>query len=83
MTYRELLADLDKRFKKAGPCAICGGPDKRHRLWDALDSQSRGSLGVAGTARWMDVPVDDVLAVRAAYNAARRGHRRRPGAYPL
>ena len=27
---------LEHRFPPAGPCEICGGPDKRHRLWDSI-----------------------------------------------
>ena len=23
-------------FAEAGPCGLCGAPDKRHRLWDVL-----------------------------------------------
>jgi len=30
------IATLDRHYPPCGPCAMCGGPDKRHRLWDAL-----------------------------------------------
>lgn len=32
----EASAELDLHFPPAGPCAFCGGPDKRHRLWDVF-----------------------------------------------
>lgn len=83
MTYRARLAVLDRLFPARGPCGICGGPDARHRLWDSLDGQSRSADGILGTARWMRCLPRHVQAVREAYDAARRGHRRRPGQYPL
>ena len=34
--YRGDFPTLEKWFPYAGPCLICGGPDKRHRLWDCV-----------------------------------------------
>jgi hypothetical protein len=80
--YRKLLARLDARFPQAGPCAFCGGSDKRHRLWDALDGGARAD-GIESTARWMDVSVDDVRLVVEAFAFARQRHLKLPGRFPL
>lgn len=29
-------AELDELFPPRGPCAMCGHPDARHRLWDVI-----------------------------------------------
>ena len=83
MSLRDHLAELDRIWPACGPCGICGGPDKRHRLWDALEGQARSTDGPEGTAKWMDVPLAHVLTVMAAYDAARRGRRTLPGRYEL
>ena len=28
--------ELDGLFPFRGPCGLCGGPDARHRVWDAM-----------------------------------------------
>lgn len=70
--------DLDSHFPPCGPCAMCGGPDARHRLWDSIDEQAR-LRSPRATARDFRVPVAAVRAVMAAYGEARRQHRRLPG----
>jgi len=30
------MADLDLIGPYCGPCWLCGGPDARHRTWDAI-----------------------------------------------
>lgn len=42
---------LDLLYPFAGPCAICGGPDKRHRLADSLIEQARAGDSPAMLAR--------------------------------
>ncbi len=79
MTYAELLRRLDERFPKHGPCGLCGGPDARHRLWDAIVGQARGGDSDRVIARWMRLPVRDVRLVLVAYATARSLHRALPG----
>lgn len=83
MTLREHLSKLDRIWPERGPCGICGGPDARHRLWDAIEGQARTKDGPHGTARWMDVSLRQVLIIMAAYDEARFQHRPLPGRYPL
>jgi hypothetical protein len=80
--YRELLAELSERWPPSGPCAICGGPDKRHRLWDAVDMSGRLD-GVRFAAKDYSMSGGDVRLVMRAYEMARREHRRLPGQYPI
>lgn len=70
---------LDARFPFTGPCGICGGPDSRHRLWDALDARGRSVDGPEGTAADYGIPASDVRLVMEAYADARRRHRPLPG----
>jgi len=53
--------ELDKWFPPRGPCAFCGGPDKRHRLWDAILSSKVSDQDLAA---WYDLPLAAVKAVR-------------------
>lgn len=39
-----------------GPCGICGGPDARHRIVDAIRSSHKAGDSVADLARWYEVP---------------------------
>lgn len=62
MTHsRKLIAELDEHYPPCGPCAICGGPDKRHRLWDSLIGYPDDD---EATAANFDVTVEHVRAVR-------------------
>lgn len=71
-------AGLDYWFPPCGPCAICGGPDKRHRLGDALYGAWRGGDSMEFIARDYDLRHLAVIANNVAYELAVRGHRRRP-----
>jgi hypothetical protein len=83
VTYRERLAALDSAFPPCGPCLICGGPDKRHRLWDSLESEARVGAGPEALARNYRLSERKVRLIVAAFESARRGHRRLPGQFPL
>ena len=55
------LSDLDKWFPPCGPCAFCGHPDKRHRLWDMLiDSPDPPEM----LANMYDLSLEAVQAVQ-------------------
>ena len=69
---------LDRAFRFRGPCAICGGPDARHRLWDSIDTLGRLD-GVSFAASDFGVSEGQVRLVMAAFEEARRGHRALPG----
>ncbi len=84
-----MLARLDARFPKRGPCGICGGPDARHRLWDSIETTARLE-GIQVALAEYDLswlrPRARALAVQLlldAYREARRTHRPLPGSYPL
>ena len=54
---------LNRYFPHAGPCAFCGHPDKRHRLWDAIMGQRAAGDSVDLIAWWYELPRAAVLAV--------------------
>jgi hypothetical protein len=56
-------AIIDVAFPYCGPCAFCGGPDKRHRLFDAMRGAYRAGDSVEAIADNYNVPVDAVRAV--------------------
>jgi len=65
---------LDKHFPWAGPCALCGHVDRRHRTWDALMDAADHGRSVREIASWHEVPlsaVRKVLRVRP-YKRARK-----------
>ena len=39
----------------AGPCLVCGHPDKRHRMWDAIRDRFLAGESLAASARDYDV----------------------------
>ena len=51
---------LDVLYPYAGPCAICGGPDKRHRLADAIVENVRAGDDPEAVADNYDVPLATV-----------------------
>jgi hypothetical protein len=51
---------LDVLGAFVGPCWVCGGPDKRHRLADALVENVRAGDSVEFVAAGYDVPVETV-----------------------
>jgi len=64
MSTRKIdIAQLDKWFPPAGPCAFCGHRDRRHRLWDTFMSyQAAGEpIEVIGE----DFPSDRREAIEA------------------
>ena len=40
----------------AGPCLVCGHPDKRHRMWDAIRDRFLAGESLAALARDYAVP---------------------------
>ena len=74
-----LLARLDALEPYRGPCGICGGPDQRHRLWDAVEEAHR-LKGIEWVRKdWTDLSLVQVRTLRAAYDEARRLHAPLPG----
>ena len=51
---------LDVLYPYAGPCAICGGPNKRHRLADAIVENVRAGDDPEAVADNYDVPLATV-----------------------
>jgi hypothetical protein len=60
MAKRDYAA-LDKFYAPCGSCAFCGGPDKRHRLWDMFIDSPDSDEEVA---RQYDTPVEHIRLVR-------------------
>ena len=55
------------RHDAPGPCAFCGHPDARHRLWDAIHSRYLAGDPVADIALEYEVSEEDVRqAIEAA-----------------
>ena len=71
-------AAMDARWPYRGECGICGGPDARHRLWDAVDTSGRMD-GVKRAASDYGMSVADVRLVMDEFAEARRQHRPLPG----
>lgn len=59
---------LDAHFPPRGPCALCGHPDARHRLWDAMLGRANYGATAAQIAEDYEVysleAVQTVLDVR-------------------
>ena len=71
--------NLDRWFPAAGPCGLCGGPDKRHRLGDMLYSRWRAGDSIDSLVRDYDwLSHTAIIANNVAYELSRRAHRRRP-----
>jgi hypothetical protein len=81
--FHEALAALDRRWPKAGPCWICGGPDKRHRLWDAIVDRLDAGESERSVGNDLSVSRLDMAELRYAYRLARKQHRALPGRYSL
>jgi len=83
MRLARLLARLDRRWPRRGPCGICGGPDARHRLWDAIETSIRVD-GIANVRQnWPGTSGRDATLLRSAYAEARRLHVPLPGRYEV
>lgn len=80
---RPVSANLDRWFPPCGPCGICGGPDKRHRLGDAIYGQWCAGDSTEVVARWLNLDRHAVIANNVEYELAVRAHRRRPFQEPL
>ena len=46
-----------------GECAFCGGPDKRHRVYDAIVDLVRGGDSPERVADDYGLPVESVLEI--------------------
>lgn len=57
--------NLDKHFPPSGPCALCGDPDARHRLFDAIKGRYEAGEPARELALDYDVSVAAILAVLA------------------
>jgi hypothetical protein len=68
---------LDLLYPFAGPCAICGGPDKRHRLADAIVSNVRGGDAPRLVANAYDVAETTVVALVEHAERQRKRHKAR------
>lgn len=80
---RPALTRLYALWPDAGPCGICGCGEALHREWDAIEgrlasSEKMGSLREEFPGRSRD----QIAAVAAAYDEARRLHRPLPGREP-
>ena len=47
-------------YPYAGPCAFCGRPDKRHRLFDAIRENHRAGDGIEFLSEAYDLPVASI-----------------------
>jgi hypothetical protein len=57
----DLLMTLDEALGPyAGPCAFCGRPDKRHRLFDAIKGTVAAGCTVKATAWDFDLTPEAV-----------------------
>ena len=59
-----LTLDLVGPFR--GECGICGGPDARHRLFDAIQEQQRAGDPSSLVADNYGIPVEQAEAIAAA-----------------
>jgi len=51
-----------------GPCGLCGGPDARHRMYDAINERVRAGEGEEDVAEDYGMAPDVVLAIAADAN---------------
>lgn len=63
-----MISELDKHYPFCGPCAMCGGPDKRHRLWDVILDSPEGDEELAEE---LGLTVEHVRDVRRIYRRER------------
>jgi hypothetical protein len=57
---------IDRYFKPRGRCGVCGGPDARHRIIDAIAEQLAAGMYPEDIATELAVPLKGVYAVLAA-----------------
>lgn len=60
----DLTLDLVGAFR--GECAVCGGPDARHRLFDAIQEQQRAGDPSSLVAENYGITVELAEAIAAA-----------------
>ena len=53
---------LDDYFPFRGPCAFCGSPDARHRLFDSINGFHEAGNTVEEIAEEFEYPVEAILA---------------------
>jgi hypothetical protein len=68
---------FDLLYPFAGPCMVCGGPDKRHRLADAIVSNVRGGDAPRLVAEAYGVKESTVRALVAHVDRNRTRHKAR------
>ena len=71
------MSVLDLLYPFAGPCLVCGGPDKRHRLADAIVHSVRGGDSPRLVASVYDVPEATVTALVEHADRQRRRRKAR------
>lgn len=54
---------IDEHLPPAGPCGICGGPDKRHRMIDAIVEREAAGDSILFIAEDYDLPVEFVRRI--------------------
>ena len=69
---------LDQWFPRRGPCGICGGPDARHRLGDAIYGGWRAGDSALSLAKDYRLKNRAIVACLVEYERSRRAHKRRP-----
>lgn len=68
---RSTIPELDRLFPFRGPCAMCGGVDARHRLWDNVAENVRAGDSVEFVASGYGLTVEQVEAVVAHWHGKR------------
>ena len=69
------MTDLDAVWPPRGPCGICGGPDARHRIFDAIRSPARSGEREEWVAEDYGVTVEDVRLVAGGGDLRGEGDR--------
>lgn len=61
-------------YPYAGPCALCGRPDKRHRMFDAIRENHRAgdSVGLLADAYGLSVEVVEWIVAQTRFNGVRK-----------
>jgi len=57
------IAQLDRYFPPAGPCAFCGHKDKRHRLWDVIMGMFAGGDKIEAIANDYNLSIEAVAMI--------------------
>ena len=62
-TRKADITQLDKYYPPAGPCAVCGHRDKRHRLWDVIMGMYKGGDSVGIIAHDYNLSIEAIEAI--------------------